>query len=146
MVMRRSEIPSLNSKIVRQIEYNTSQDSFGSLSTTTLERVTRARLLGASPGDRLRISNPHFQDQQLRSYLVRPVHDSLTYTFTKAGVGGLPDTTEERTLSLDWDSARVPSEEFRDAAGILWRVQGVGFFDSAGRMLEILAAKATRQG
>ena len=72
MTTRRAEIPSLNASITRKIRYVTGADSFGSMRTTTLSRVTRARLLEASPTDRLRIANPQFQDKALRRYLVRP--------------------------------------------------------------------------
>ena len=140
MTTRRAEIPSLNASITRKIRYVTGADSFGSMRTTTLSRVTRARLLEASPTDRLRIANPQFQDKALRRYLVRPGREMLTYTFTRDPPRA---STEERTISLDWDVDR--KDQFTDGRGVLWDLRGVGYYDSAGRMLEILASMATSQ-
>ena len=142
MTTRRAELPSLNMVITRSIPYETAMGSFGPVEDV-IERKTRARVLVASPSNRLRVSNPDFHDKQIRSFLVRPTRETFTYTW----INEPRMTTEERTISLAWGEPTTVSGDntFRDSMGIKWNVEGVGFYDSAGRMLEILASYATNQ-
>ena len=128
MVTRRSEIPSLNRVITRTLPYIAGRDQFGSEVTGTLEASARCRRLDLTAKDQLSYSDGQTLDRPVRRYLVRPATGSLNYQYDEGGAN-----EETRSLSLTWKTG----QSFVDD-GIEWEVRGVGHFDSAGRMLELV--------
>lgn len=137
MVIRRAELPSLNMTITRRIVYDAGRDRFGGVRQGNLTRPARCRQIESSPTRQLSVAAPIYQDLQLRSYVVRPDREMFTFDFDLGN-----DTTEERTIPLEWTQV---DQTFRDAGGVKWDVRGVGFYDSAGRMLHIFASRASDQ-
>ena len=132
MVTRRSEIPSLNRVITRTLPYIARRDQFGSEVTGTLEATARCRRLDLTAKDQLSYSDGQTLDRPVRRYLVRPSVGGVDYLFDEGGTN-----EETRTLPLTWETG----QSFIDD-GISWDVRGVGHFDSAGRMLELVVRGA----
>ena len=128
MVMRRAEIPSLDRMVTRTITYLAGQDRFGSEVVATLEFKARCRRLDLTARDQLSFSSGTTLDRPVRRYLVRPASGGVDYLYNE----GKP-FEETRTLSLTW----ATDQSFTDD-GMEWTVRGVGHYDSAGRMLELL--------
>ena len=122
--------------LTRTIAYPAGRDRFGGERDGQLVRTARARLLLASPSRTLDVQNPSYQNVRFRTYLVRPDREMFTYDFD-LGSGN----TESRTIPLEWDQGQV----FVDGGGTRWLVNGVGFYDSAGRMLEIFVSYSVIQ-
>ena len=128
MVTRRSEIPSLNRVIMRTFEYEAGRDDFGSSVQSTLETKERCRRLDISARDQLSYSSGQTLDRPVRRYLVRPAKGGVDYLYNEGTA-----TEETRSISLTWETG----QDFVDD-GITWEVRGVGHYDSAGRMLELV--------
>ena len=128
MVTRRSEIPSLNRVITRRLPYISRRDRFGSEITATLEALARCRRLNLTARDQLSYSDGKTLDRPVRRYLVRPNLGSVDYLYNEGETG-----EETRSLSLTWETG----QSFVDD-GVEWTVRGVGHFDSAGRMIELV--------
>ena len=128
MVTRRAEIPSLNRVIMRTFKYDGSRDSFGTFIEATLETKERCRRLDISANAQLSYSSGQTLDRPVRRYLVRPAHGSVDYLFDEGKA-----TEETRSLALTWETG----QSFVDD-GTTWVVRGVGHYDSAGRMIELV--------
>ena len=128
MVMRRSEIPSLNRVVTRTLPYVARRDSFGSQIKGTLETKARCRRLDISAKDQLSYSDGQTLDRPIRRYLVRPAKGNVDYLYNQ----GKPDE-ETRSLPLTWTTGQSFDDD-----GIEWTVRGVGHYDSSGRMLELV--------
>ena len=128
MVTRRAEIPSLNRVIVRTFSYISRQDDFGSVVEATLETKARCRRLDISANAQLSYSSGQTLDRPVRRYLVRPAEGGVDYLYNEGQA-----TEETRSLSLTWETG----QSFVDD-GITWTVRGVGHYDSAGRMIELV--------
>ena len=136
MVIRRAEIPALNIVITRSIPYQLGQDRFGGIRMGNLERTARARRLEIDAGTKINTQNSTYQNLPIRRYLVRPDRETFDYIYNAGGA-----FEEARSLILEWEVGNA----FTDL-GKSWRVTGVGFYDSAGRMLELLAVGFTPPG
>ena len=132
MVTRRGEIPSLNRIITRTLPYVSKRDDFGSEVKDTLEAKARCRRLDLTAKDQLSYSDGQTLDRPVRRYLVRPAKGSVDYLYNH----GKPDE-ETRYLPLTWTTG----DSFTDD-GMEWTVRGIGHYDSAGRMLELLVRGA----
>ena len=134
MVTRRSEIPSLNRVITRTLPYVARRDRFGGEVKLTLEAKARCRRLDLTAKDQLSYSEGDSRtlDRPVRRYLVRPATGSINYQYDAGG-----PNEETRSLSLTWETG----QSFNDD-GIAWEVRGVGHYDSAGRMLELVVRGA----
>ena len=132
MVTRRSEIPSLNRVITRTLPYVSRRDRFGSEITSTLESSARCRRLDLTARDQLSFSDGKTLDRPVRRYLVRPATGSINYQYDE----GEADE-ETRSLSLTWETGQSFTDD-----GVEWTVRGVGHYDSAGRMLELVVRGA----
>ena len=130
--MRRSEIPSLNRVITRTLPYLSRRDVFGSEVKDTLEAKARCRRLDLTAKDQIAYSEGQTLDRPVRRYLVRPATGGVDYQYDEGGAN-----EETRTLPLAWETG----QSFTDN-GISWEVRGVGHFDSAGRMLELVVRGA----
>ena len=130
MVMRRSEIPSLNRVITRALPYVSRRDRFGSEVKDTLPAKARCRRLDFTARDQVSFSDSAARtlDRPVRRYLVRPASGGVNYLYDEGGAN-----EETRTLPLTW----VTGQSFIDD-GIEWEVRGVGHYDSAGRMIELV--------
>ena len=128
MVTRRSEIPSLNRVVTRTLIYISRQDNFGSEVEATLETPARCRRLDISANAQLSYSSGQTLDRPVRRYLVRPAVGGFDYIFNEGTA-----REEPRTLALTWETG----QSFVDN-GITWTVRGVGHYDSAGRMIELV--------
>ena len=133
MVTRRSEIPSLNRAIKRSIRYEAARDEFGGQLFDHYETSARCRRLDLTAKDQLSYSEGKTLDRPVRRYLVRPVKGSVDYLYNE----GNPKE-ETRILSLEWTTS---DNTFIDD-GVEWTVRGVGHYDSAGRMLELVVRGA----
>ena len=133
VVTRRSEIPSLNRTVKRRIRYVARRDHFGSEIMENLETSARCRRLDISAKDQLSYSSGQTLDRPVRRYLVRPNLGSVDYLYNE----GEP-AEETRSLSLAWTTS---DNSFTDD-GIEWTVRGVGHYDIAGRMLELVVRGA----
>ena len=67
-------------------------------------------------------------DRPVRRYLVRPAKGGVDYLYNEGQA-----TEETRSISLTWETG----QDFVDD-GITWEVRGVGHYDSAGRMAELV--------
>ncbi len=132
MTTRRSEIPSLNRVITRTLPYISRRDQFGSEIKSTLEASARCRRLDLTAKDQLSYSDGKTLDRPVRRYLVRPATGGVDYQYNEGGAN-----EETRSLSLTWETG----QSFVDD-GIEWTVRGVGHYDSAGRMLELVVRGA----
>ena len=132
MVTRRAEIPSLNRVVVRTLIYIATRDRFGSEIEATLEVKTRCRRLDISAKDQIAYSEGRTLDRPVRTYLVRPAVGGVDYLYNEGTA-----SEETRTLPLTWKIG----QSFVDD-GITWEVRGVGHFDSAGRMVELVVRGA----
>ena len=131
MVTRRSEIPSLDRAVTRTVKYASGRGIYGP-KFETLERSARVRRLEISAKDQyLFLGGSDQIDKAYRRYLARPVSEELSITFDD---GGEP---ELRSISLAW----AIGDSFEDSSR-RWTVIGIGFFDSSGRMLELLTDSA----
>ena len=128
MVTRRAEIPSLNRVITRTLIYIALQDSFGSEVEATLEAPARCRRLDISANAQLSYSSGQTLDRPVRRYLVRPAVGGMDYLYNEGTA-----TEETRTLALTWKTGQTFVDD-----GITWEVRGVGHYDSAGRMIELV--------
>ncbi len=128
MTTRRSEIPSLNRVITRVLPYLARRDSFGGEVQDTLEAQARCRRLDLTARDQLSFSEGQTLDRPVRRYLVRPATGGVNYLYDEGGAN-----EETRSLSLTWETGQCFTDD-----GIEWTIRGVGHFDSAGRMLELL--------
>ena len=133
MVTRRSEIPSLNRVVSRFFTYIAGRDLFGSEVEATLETTARCRRLDLTARDQLSFSSGKTLDRPVRRYLVRPSTGGVDYLYNEGTA-----TEETRSLSLRWTTG----DSFTDD-GMAWTVRGIGHFDSAGKMLELLVRGAT---
>ena len=132
MVTRRSEIPSLNRVITRTLPYISSRDRFGSEVKDTLEAKARCRRLDLTAKDQLSFSDGKTLDRPVRRYLVRPATGGVDYQYDEGGAN-----EETRSLSLTWETGQSFTDD-----GVEWTVRGVGHYDSAGRMLELVVRGA----
>ena len=130
--MRRSEIPSLNRVVTRTLPYVARWDSFGSQIKGTLETKARCRRLDISAKDQLSYSDGQTLDRPIRRYLVRPAKGNVDYLYDEGGAN-----EETRGLPLTWTTG----DSFTDD-GMEWEVRGVGHYDSAGKMLELVVRGA----
>ena len=64
----------------------------------------------------------------MRRYLVRPAKGGVDYLYNEGKA-----TEETRTLALTWETGQT----FVDDA-LTWEIRGVGHYDSAGRMIELV--------
>ena len=128
MVTRRAEIPSLNRVITRTLIYISRQDHFGSEVEATLETPARCRRLDISANAQLSYSSGQTLDRPVRRYLVRPAHGSVDYLYNEGTA-----REETRSLALTWKTGQTFVDD-----GITWEVRGVGHYDSAGRMIELV--------
>ena len=133
MVMRRSEIPSLHRVVTRTLPYVSKTDRFGSEVKGTLETKARCRRLDLTAKDQLSYSDGQTLDRPVRRYLVRPAKGSVDYLYDEGGAN-----EETRSLSLTWTTGNTFDDD-----GMAWTVRGIGHFDSAGKMLELLVRGAT---
>ena len=132
MVTRRSEIPSLNRVITRVLPYVSRRDQFGSEITSTLEAQARCRRLDLTAKDQLSYSDGQTLDRPVRRYLVRPAAGGVNYVFDEGGAN-----EETRSLPLTWETGQSFTDD-----GVEWTVRGVGHYDSAGKMLELIVRGA----
>ena len=126
--MRRSEIPSLNRVVTRTLTYIARRDAFGSQIERTLEARARCRRLGLTAKDQLSYSSGQTLDRPVRTYLVRPTQGGVSYLYNEGTA-----SEETRSLSLEWKTG----DSFTDD-DMEWEVRGVGHYDSAGKMLELV--------
>ena len=128
MVTRRGEIPSLNRIITRTLPYVSKRDDFGSEVKDTLEAKARCRRLDLTAKDQIAYSDGQTLNRPIRRYLVRPARGGVNYQYDEGGAN-----EETRTLSLTWETGQSFTDD-----GVEWTVRGVGHYDSAGRMLELV--------
>ena len=133
VVTRRSEIPSLNRVITRKIKYESARDDFGSQLFSNFETSARCRRLDLTARDQLSYSDGKTLDRPVRRYLVRPATGSADYLYNEG-----KSSEETRSLSLEWTTS---DNTFTDD-GMEWTVRGVGHYDSAGKMLELIVRGA----
>ena len=67
-------------------------------------------------------------DRPVRRYLVRPAKGGVDYLYNEGTA-----REETRTLALTWETGQTFVDD-----GITWEVRGVGHYDSAGRMIELV--------
>ena len=118
----------LNRVIIRTLPYVARQDRFGSEVKGTLEARARCRRLDLTAKDQLSFSDGQTLDRPVRRYLVRPAVGSINYQYNEGSAN-----EETRSLLLTWETGQSFTDD-----GIEWKVRGVGHYDSAGRMLELV--------
>ena len=132
MVTRRAELPSLNQNIERTatlVGAGDIHDTFNPPVEHVFTRTARARRIDLQVQDQFAVTQVGISTAQVRRYLVRPDRETVDL----AAEGETPDTRY-----LTWAVGDTFTTLEGRTGEATWRVVGVGDYDSAGRMLELL--------